>query len=108
MLPAITPPVIHPPLGVESKMLPSLSITEICVVSLRLGSTSFGSRGGCGDGSRPAIQNGHSFTWSSNGSGSPAIWVGSARFMSICAARAFAYSLDSRPFSGTFTNVGSA
>jgi len=34
VLPRMTAPPIQPPLGVASKMLPSLSMTEIWVVSL--------------------------------------------------------------------------
>ena len=70
VLPRMTQPLIHPPLDVVSNMLPSLSMTDMCVVSL--GMPALASSRGIGvRRSRSALaasfafQNGHSLTFES-------------------------------------------
>ena len=109
----MTAPLIQPPLDVVSNMLPSLSITDMCVVSL--GMPALARRSGIGvssverSASALATQNGHGpLTFESNAIGSPAMNCVEARVMSMVAARCFAYSFDSRPSAGIFTKSGSA
>ncbi len=109
--PRITAPGIQPPLGVLSKMLPSLSMMAMWVVSLTPPDTGSGSTTGwfgfaaC---ARLATQYFHSFTPESKGSGFPATNARDAFFGSISLARSFAYAFDSNPSVGTRTKSGSA
>src|SRR6516165_2967008 len=114
--PRITAPGIQPPLGVASNTLPSLSMTEMWVVSFdtpaesnpRDASASASLTRLEAAGCSFAFQYGQVLTLESNGSGSPATKLVDARRGSIDAARCFAYAFESRPSAGTCTNAGSA
>src|SRR2546426_1166579 len=95
VLPRITAPPIHPPLGVASNMFPALSIIAMCVVSLRV--PRIGSAFGAGPADfvpsgMLATQYFHSLTFESNGSGLPAI-----RFHSIRKSRNGSIGLPTFP-----------
>src|ERR1700676_433203 len=97
--PRITAPLIHPPLGVASKRLPSLSTTEMWVVSLdmpaesRPSEASWSSRDDDAWGELSetlAFQYGQVLTCESYFMGSPAIKTFEACFGSMSAARSLA------------------
>src|SRR5437867_11901853 len=100
VLPRMTAPPIQPPLGVASKMLPSLSMTEMCVVSLsepRMGSASGAGPPDFVPSEILAAQYFHSFTFGSDAIGLPAMKPREECFGSMSAARCFAYAFDNRP-----------
>src|SRR5262245_20382764 len=97
--PRITAPLIQPPLGVQSKMLPSLSMIAMCVVSLETPPESKPSDARASASSERSVdappctfafQYGHVLTLESYLSGSPAINDVDACFGLINAARSLA------------------
>src|SRR5437763_490471 len=106
VLPRITAPGIQPPLGVLSKMLPSLSMMAMWVVSLMLPFITCATFTGVLTGAEAAalgtfaVQYFHSLILESNGRGLPAWNDVEARRGSISLARSLAYAFESNPSPG--------